>query len=113
MDNDKLEAAHAIMNAIQNDILKQFERQNFGPSGLDELVKFCEDVGLDAADILRRAIYDTLKGIDRVHQRYARWIFDEYNFAHCSRCRYEQNWPEWTTPYCPQCGARMDGGESE
>ena len=38
--------------------------------------------------------------------------FDYYN-AHCTNCGYEigaSGWScEWKLPYCPNCGARMDG----
>ena len=37
------------------------------------------------------------------------WLEDEYGYLRCSRCGYEHDQPETTTPYCPECGARMDG----
>lgn len=87
MDSDKFEAAYAIIKAVQDDIAEQFERQNFEPAGLDDLVKFCEDVGLDATDILRQAIYDRLKGIERVPVVHASW-FGQLSPGRCSRCGY-------------------------
>lgn len=42
---------------------------------------------------------------------HGRWIDDDCAFMRCSLCGYENDW-EWATPYCPNCGARMDGGES-
>lgn len=42
---------------------------------------------------------------------YGRWIDDDCAFMRCSLCGYENDW-EWATLYCPNCGARMDGGES-
>lgn len=45
--------------------------------------------------------------VDEVH---ARWIEDKCAFMHCSWCGYENDW-EWESPYCPSCGARMDGGD--
>lgn len=42
---------------------------------------------------------------------HARWIEDEYAYATCSHCGYEMEHPEEKTPYCPQCGARMEGEE--
>lgn len=41
---------------------------------------------------------------------HAHWIKDECAFMRCSQCGYENDW-EWATPYCPSCGARMDGEE--
>lgn len=37
------------------------------------------------------------------------WLEDEYGYCRCSRCGYEHDQPETTTPYCPECGARMGG----
>lgn len=108
MDNDKIEAAYAIMKAIHDDIAEQFERQNFEPAGLDDLVKFCEDVSLDAADILRQAIYDRLKGIERVPLVHASW-FGLLGPGRCSRCGYPKRMLKLSYDYCPRCGARMDG----
>ena len=43
---------------------------------------------------------------------HGRWIDDDCAFMRCSLCGYENDW-EWATLYCPNCGARMDGGESD
>ena len=37
------------------------------------------------------------------------WLEDEYGYCRCSLCGYEHDDPETTTPYCPECGARMNG----
>lgn len=39
-----------------------------------------------------------------------RWIKIQY-YALCSLCRHEVNWlsNDFLSPYCPNCGARMDG----
>ena len=37
------------------------------------------------------------------------WLEDEYGYCRCSRCGYEHDQPETITPYCPECGARMNG----
>lgn len=36
------------------------------------------------------------------------------NFAKCSECMHEVNWgsKDFLSPYCPNCGAKMDGGET-
>lgn len=39
------------------------------------------------------------------------WIEDDYGYFHCSECGYEHDSPEYITPYCPHCGAKM--GEEE
>ncbi|WP_418830660.1 zinc-finger-containing protein [Ruminococcus sp.] len=33
------------------------------------------------------------------------WIPDDYAYYHCSECGYEQDEPEYVSPYCPKCGA--------
>ncbi len=57
---------------------------------------------------IAREVINLLKPADVVEVVYAKWEFDEHEFAHCSRCGYENDWPEWTTPYCPMCGASME-----
>lgn len=34
------------------------------------------------------------------------------NFAKCSECMHEVNWgsKDFLSPYCPNCGTKMDGG---
>lgn len=38
----------------------------------------------------------------------AEWVYDEYAYAHCSACGYEQEERETVTPFCPECGRRME-----
>lgn len=40
--------------------------------------------------------------------RHGKWLEDDYGYCHCSNCRYEHDSPECITPYCPECGAKMD-----
>lgn len=35
------------------------------------------------------------------------WKEDEYGFYSCSGCGFEFDDPEFNTPYCPECGAKM------
>ena len=44
-------------------------------------------------------------------ERRGEWIPDDYAYYHCSECGYEQDKRECVSPYCPQCGAKMGGGE--
>lgn len=39
------------------------------------------------------------------------WIDDDYGFARCSECNWEWDAPEYKTPYCPHCGAKMEDDE--
>lgn len=42
---------------------------------------------------------------------YGDWVYGENGYAHCSECGYEHESPEYVTPFCPGCGARMDEEE--
>ena len=49
---------------------------------------------------------------DVVEVKHAYWI--DLNIAEwqCSECKYRvERWNN--TPYCPECGAKMDGGKAE
>lgn len=41
----------------------------------------------------------------------AEWVYDKYMYAHCSECGYEHESPEYVTPFCPGCGAKMEDEE--
>lgn len=40
--------------------------------------------------------------------KHGEWIPDDYEYNHCSECSYEHESPEYVTPYCPNCGAKME-----
>lgn len=40
--------------------------------------------------------------------RHGEWLEDDYGYCRCSNCRYEHDSPECITPYCPECGTKMD-----
>ena len=43
--------------------------------------------------------------------RHGRWVDTDSEFAQCSLCKYPV-YAAWNaTNYCPNCGARMDGGD--
>ena len=46
--------------------------------------------------------------VDAEPVRYAEWIPDDYEYNHCSGCGFEHDTPEYVTPFCPLCGAKMD-----
>lgn len=71
------------------------------------------------------ASIDEQPTIDAVPVVHAKWVKDTYNGrTHCSACKEglpgvwyyngedeDENYEEIdSTPYCPNCGARMDGG---
>lgn len=48
---------------------------------------------------------------DVAEVKYGEWVHGE-RISHCSECGVEML-PENITPYCPNCGARMDGGAND
>lgn len=46
---------------------------------------------------------------DVAEVKHGEWVHGEC-VSHCSECGVE-TYPENITPYCPNCGARMDGGD--
>lgn len=40
--------------------------------------------------------------------RHGEWIADDYAYNRCSACGREWDDREYVTPYCPNCGAKMD-----
>ena len=52
---------------------------------------------------------DDIKSDDgNEHANYGEWIEDDYAYCRCSECGYEYDSPEYSTPYCPNCGACME-----
>lgn len=39
---------------------------------------------------------------------YGEWVYGEFDIPHCSECGHEVM-PNVISPYCPNCGAKMDG----
>ncbi|MCM1226104.1 MAG: hypothetical protein NC320_01605, partial [Clostridium sp.] len=46
--------------------------------------------------------------IESEPMRHGKWISNDYNHFHCSECQHEHDNPEYVTPYCPICGAKME-----
>lgn len=44
--------------------------------------------------------------------RHGRWTRIDYHDARCSECGHKTYYPDRISLYCPECGARMDGGKS-
>lgn len=97
-----------------------------------ELLKVTQEMGLDVdrEELLKALKYDRgqyEKGYQdgcRDSQKRGRWIPIEYDgyadgypvfdLWECSECQEEHSGDEDTlTPYCPHCGAKMDGGNEE
>ena len=43
---------------------------------------------------------------DVAEVKHGEWVYGEYDIPHCSECGYE---PKEISPFCPDCGANMDG----
>lgn len=44
---------------------------------------------------------------------HGKWLEDDYGYFRCSECGSEQDTPEYTTPFCPLCGAKMDAEQEK
>lgn len=55
-----------------------------------------------------RKIIENQPTVDVQEVRHGEWLENDYGYCHCSNCRYEHDSPECITPYCPECGAKMD-----
>lgn len=55
-----------------------------------------------------RSFVNTLPAADVVEVRHAHWI-DRDEKTWCSRCDTSNK--QYKPPYCPHCGAKMDGGK--
>ena len=54
---------------------------------------------------------DSEPAADVAPVRHGRWIASHDEFCQCSLCKYPV-YAAWnTTNYCPNCGAKMDGGD--
>jgi len=74
-------------------VLAEYDRQHQGPPG-------------GAREIMAEA--PTVDAVPVVH---ARWqgVSPFVDSEECSHCRYNIPSDEFETPYCPWCGAKMDG----
>ena len=68
-------------------------------------------------EIVERSIdvkdIEALEPADVVPVRHGKWTHkpDVYGVVYCSECNYELH--ANSTSFCPNCGAKMDGGEDE
>ena len=57
-------------------------------------------------------LIDNLPAADVAEVKHGRWIEEKGKVAKCSVCKKETEadiWGQyWLSPYCPNCGARMD-----
>ena len=76
-------------------LLDEYDRQHQGPPG-------------GARKIIAEAPAE-----DVVPVRHGKWTHkpDVYGVVYCSECNYELH--ANSTSFCPNCGARMDGGKED
>lgn len=56
-----------------------------------------------------KKLLEEVRAADVAPVRYGEWIADDYAYNRCSACGWEWDIREYVTPYCPNCGAKMDG----
>lgn len=62
---------------------------------------------------IREAI-DNMKSADVEPVRHGRWVHDMVGYVKCSLCNdLEENGCAIFYNFCPNCGAKMDGGEKD
>lgn len=55
----------------------------------------------------------SLPAADVAPVRHGRWTRIDYHDARCSECGHKTYYPDRISLYCPECGARMDGGADQ
>ena len=88
------EALEVSLNHRLNFLIAENSEYDHYTSGFDEAVTRVED--FPAADV--------------APVRHGRWLYvdtDTEQFFLCNRCKKKEY---WESNYCPNCGAKMDGG---
>ena len=116
MQNEKrLIDANALMDAFRSYMAERYDRERCVS---EENCKTC------AGSCLWRKIVSAAPTADAVEVVHGEWIPLEYDgyadgnpvwdLWECSECQEEHSGDEDTlTPYCPNCGAKMDGGNED
>lgn len=66
---------------------------------------------MSANGVVGNAIQTVIEAWNRRAELTGEWLEDEYGYCRCSICGYEHDDPKATTPYCPNCGAKMESNE--
>ena len=75
-------------------------------------------LGISDRDIYAKRMLDHMDTVDAVPVVHGRWIHDGcrieggIDWCHCSECGKSDNFCARTN-YCPKCGVKMDGGDSD
>lgn len=74
-------------------------------------IKLLRGSVLGTNEQVHEAVFMAIKAL-KAEPRHGRWIEDEYGFLVCSECgntaEYLPILGQIETPYCSECGARMD-----
>ena len=75
---------------------------------------YCDTPDIDLSCEKFEAAILKIQAADVAPVRHGRWIAikvpNEWDKGQCSECRSIFNSSVWGTNYCPNCGAKMDGG---
>ncbi len=71
-------------------------------------VECADDSTNDRANSIIDA-FDTLPTVEADPVKHGHWVYGEFGTPHCSECGKEIK-PNDVSPFCPNCGAKMDGG---
>lgn len=67
-------------------------------------------------DVVACGMIESLPTVDAEPVRHGRWIRDDFG-AKCDACglyAYRDKFDQpWESPYCPNCGAKMDGEQEK
>lgn len=74
--------------------------------------------GSDNALTTMEDIMSDIPAADVAPVRHGRWENNKDEYPECTNCRYMPAYDSalddiYYSPYCPNCGAKMDGGEKE
>lgn len=69
----------------------------------------------DKAYLRYNDVMDAIKQVATVKQKHGKWIKepDRHFHWHCDRCGYVVGVSGLDCKYCPNCGAKMDGGDGD
>ncbi len=69
-------------------------------------VLYFNDTATDGyTDVLLAVEVERAPTIEVEPVRNGEWVYDEYDIPHCSECGKE---PKEISPFCPNCGAKID-----
>ena len=97
-----------VKEAIEqlNDLKR--DREGFAKNDEPDSVFAYDIKAIDVAIKVMEMIIDEMPTIEAEPIKHGEWIPDDYEYNHCSECSYEHESPEYVTPYCPNCGAKME-----